>query len=123
MERLNKVSEVIIGCAIEVHRNLGPGLLESIYQRALLIELKNAGIATESEKVIDVLYKDEIIGQFRIDILVEKQIVIELKSVDRHDPVFDAQLLSYMKLGGYRLGLLINFNQKLLKEGVKRMIL
>ena len=123
MERLNKVSEVIIGCAIEVHRNLGPGLLESIYQRALLIELKNAGLATESEKVIDVLYKDEIIGQFRIDILVEKQIVIELKSVDRHDPVFDAQLLSYMKLGGYRLGLLINFNQKLLKEGVKRMIL
>lgn len=123
MERLNKISEVIIGCAIEVHRGPGPGLLESIYQRALLIELKNAGLVVEPEKIIDVHYKDEIIGQFRIDILVEKQIVIELKSVDRHDPVFDAQLLSYMKLGGYRLGLLINFNQKLLKEGIKRMIL
>ena len=123
MERLNKISEVIIGCAIEVHRNLGPGLLENMYKSALLIELKNAGLDAESEKVIDVLYKDEIIGQFRIDILVEQLIVLELKSVDRHDPVFDAQLLSYMKLGGYKLGLLINFNQKLLKEGIKRLIL
>lgn len=123
MDDLNKISEKIIGCAIEVHRNLGAGLLENIYQKALCIELKLAGLNVESEKAINVNYKDEMIGHFRIDIVVEDKIILELKSVERHGPVFEAQLLSYMKLGGFKPGLLINFNNKLLKDGIKRLIL
>ena len=123
MGDLNSISEVIIGCAIEVHRSLGPGLLESIYQKALCIELKLAGLNYENERVIDVEYKGEMIGQFRMDIVVEDLIVVELKSVERFDPVFEAQLLGYMRLGGFKLGLLINFNSKLLKDGIKRLIL
>ena len=123
MGDLNSISEVIIGCAIEVHRSLGPGLLESIYQKALCIELKLAGLNYENERVIDVEYKGEMIGQFRMDIVVEDLIVVELKSVERFDPVFEAQLLGYMRLGGFKLGLLINFNNKLLKDGIKRLIL
>jgi len=123
MEELNKITEKIIGCAIEVHRNLGPGLLESVYEKALAIELKDDGLKYERQKKLPVKYKNKSIGEFKIDILVENKIVLELKSVERHDPVFEAQLLSYMKLGNYKLGLLINFNTKLLKNGIKRMIL
>ena len=110
MRELNEITEKIIGCAIEVHRNLGPGLLESVYEKALAIEMANTGLKFERQKNLDVVYKNETIGEFKIDLLVENQIVLELKSVDRHDPIFEAQLLSYMKLGNYRLGLLINFN-------------
>jgi len=123
MEELNKITEKIIGCAIEVHRNLGPGLLESVYEKALAIELKDDGLKYVRQKKLPVKYKNKSIGEFKIDILVENKIVLELKSVERHDPVFEAQLLSYMKLGNYKLGLLINFNTKLLKNGIKRMIL
>jgi len=119
---LNKITEKIIGCAIEVHKRLGPGLLESIYEKALCIELKLAELKFEQQKSLQVLYKNESIGRFKIDILVANKIVIELKSVDRHDPIFKAQILSYMKLGNYPLGLLINFNSKLLKDGIKRFI-
>ena len=96
---------------------------ESVYEKALLIELKDAGFKYERQKKLPVKYKNKSIGEFKIDILVENQIVLELKSVERHDPVFEAQLLSYMKLGNYKLGLLINFNSKMLKDGIKRMIL
>lgn len=123
MDDINKLSEKIIKCAIEVHRNLGPGLLESVYQKAFCIELNMAGLIFENEKSIEIQYKDQVVGHFRLDILVENKIVVELKSVERYDPLFEAQVLSYMKLGGYRLGLLINFNNKLLKEGIKRLIL
>jgi len=123
MEELNKITEKIIGCAIEVHRNLGPGLLESVYEKALAIELKDDGLKYVRQKKLPVKYKNKSIGEFKIDILVENKIVLELKSVERHDPVFEAQLLSYMKLGNYKLGLLINFNTKLLKNGIKKMIL
>ena len=123
MEELNKITEKIIGCAIEVHRNLGPGLLESVYEKALAIELNSSGLKYVRQKKMPIKYKNKSIGEFKIDILVENKIVLELKSVERHDPVFEAQLLSYMKLGNYKLGLLINFNKKLLKEGIKRIIL
>jgi len=123
MEELNKITEKIIGCAIEVHRNLGPGLLESVYEKALAIELNSSGLKYVRQKKLPIKYKNKSIGEFKIDILVENKIVLELKSVERHDPVFEAQLLSYMKLGNYKLGLLINFNKKLLKEGIKRIIL
>jgi GxxExxY protein len=122
-EEINKITEKIIGCAIEVHKNLGPGLLESVYEKSLFIELEQRGIKAERQKIQIVEYKKRLVGEFRIDILVEDCVVLELKSVERFDPVFEAQILSYMKLGGYKIGLLINFNSKLLIEGIKRYIL
>jgi GxxExxY protein len=121
-EKINKLSERVIGCAIEVHRRLGPGLLESVYEKALCIELKREGIAFEKQKTLHVTYREKPVGIFRVDVLVEETIVLELKSVERHDPVFEATILSYLKLGNYRLGLLINFNSKLLKNGIKRFV-
>jgi len=123
LKELNKLSQKIIGCAIEVHRRLGPGLLESIYEKALCIELAFAGLKFERQKILSIKYREKPLGEFKIDILVEGTIVLELKAVDRYDPVFKAQLLSYMKLGNYKLGLLINFNRNLLTDGVKRVIL
>ena len=123
IDDLNELTKKIIGCAIEEHRQLGPGLLESIYEKALCIEFSFVGLKFENQKSIVVQYKNKRIGEFRIDILVENSIVLELKSVERFDPVFEAQLLSYMKLGNYKLGLLINFNSHLLKDGIKRLIL
>jgi GxxExxY protein len=120
---LNKITEKIIGCGIEVHRELGAGLLESIYESALCIELKNHGLKYERQKTIPVEYKGCKIGEFRIDLLVENSVVVELKSVERFDPVFEAQILSYMKLGNYKIGLLMNFNSRLLKDGIKRYII
>ena len=119
----NELTERIIGCAIEVHRNLGPGLLESIYEKALCHELSQQGIQFESQKTIPVTYKSISLGEFRLDLLVENSIIVELKAVERNDPVFKAQLLSYLKLTGIRLGLLINFNVPLLKDGISRVIL
>ena len=123
LEKINELTQKIIGCAIEVHRRLGPGLLESIYEKALCIELKHNGIKYERQKIINVDYRNQSLGIYKIDILVENKVVVELKSVDRHDPVFDAQLLSYMKLGNYKVGLLINFNKELVKNGISRKIL
>jgi len=120
---LETITEKIIGCAIEVHRELGPGLLESIYESALSIELRQQGIRFERQVPLQVSYKGERIGEYRMDILVEDSAVIELKSAERHDPVFEAQLLSYMKMGGYRVGLLINFNSVMLAKGIKRFVL
>ena len=119
---LNKITEKIIGCGIEVHRELGAGLLESIYESALCIELKIRGLKYERQKALPVKYKGNNIGEFRIDLLVENSVVVELKSVERYDPVFEAQILSYMKLGKYKIGLLMNFNSRLLKDGIKRYI-
>jgi len=123
LEEINKLTKKIIGCAIEVHRRLGPGLLESIYEKALCIELEHNGFNYERQKTINVTYRNKPQGNYKIDILVENKVVLELKSVDRHDPVFEAQLLSYMKLGNYKIGLLINFNKDLVKNGISRKIL
>ena len=113
------ITEKIIGCAISVHKQLGPGLLESIYESALNIELNKSGLELERQKRIDVRYDGIIIGEHRLDLLVENKVVVELKSVERFDSVFQAQLLSYLKLGGYPIGLLINFNSRMLKNGIK----
>jgi len=115
------ITEKIIGCAINVHKQLGPGLLESIYESALNIELNKSGLELERQKRVDVRYDGIIIGEHRLDLLVENKVVVELKSVERFDPIFQAQLLSYLKLGGYPVGLLINFNSRMLKNGIKRM--
>jgi GxxExxY protein len=120
--RYDDITRTVIGCAIEVHRNLGPGLLESVYEDALAIELRGEGIAFDRQKSVPVIYKGSRIGDFRIDFVVADCVVVEIKSVERDDPVFAAQVLSYLRLGGYHLGLLINFNTRLHKDGIKRYV-
>ena len=123
MEKLNKITEKIIGCAIEVHKNLGPGLLESIYEKALCFELDENNIKYKSQVLIPVNYKGHPLGEYRLDLLVEDAIIVELKAVEKMGPVFDAQILSYLRLTGKKLGLLINFNTPILIKGIKRIIL
>lgn len=119
----NKLTEKIIGAAIEVHRTLGPGLLESAYQECLLFELKSRGLKVEKEKSLPIIYKDiKLDHGYRIDLLVENKIVLELKTVEALTDVHTAQILTYLKLGNYPIGLLINFHTKLLKNGLKRYI-
>ena len=118
------LTEKVIGCAIEVHRILGPGLLESAYQRCLTIELHNQGLQFETEVSMPVKYKNEILDcGYRADILVEKSLILELKAVETILPIHQAQLLTYMKLSGILIGLLINFYQPRLIDGLKRFIL
>ena len=119
----NQISQIIIGCAIEVHRQLGPGLLESAYQRCLMYELKNEGLEVKSELTLPIIYRDiKLDYGYRIDLLVENKVVVELKTVEFLNNVHKAQTLTYLKLGGYKLGLLMNFNVKLLKDGIKRIV-
>ena len=123
MDNLNRLSEKIIGCAIEVHRALGPGLLESVYEECLCHELKLQSLSFECQKPLPVSYKGVVLDSgYRLDIVVENQVVVELKTVEILLPVHEAQLLTYLKLTGIRLGLLINFNVPVLKDGIKRMI-
>jgi GxxExxY protein len=119
----NAVTERVIGCAIEVHKVLGPGLLESIYEGALCVELSRRGLSYSRQAPVPVTYKGEPIADFRLDLVVEDRVVVEIKAVERLDPVFDAQLLSYLRLTGRHVGLLINFNSRLLKQGLKRLVL
>ena len=116
---INEISSKIIGCAIEVHKHLGPGLLESAYQECLYYELKNAGLEVKKEVALPVVYKEIKLNHgYRIDLLVENQIVLELKTVDALIDVHEAQILTYMKLGNYKLGLLLNFQVKMMKDGL-----
>jgi GxxExxY protein len=112
----------IIGCAIEVHRMLGPGLLESAYEEALCVELEEAGLAYQRQLPVPIKYKGRTLGEYRLDLLVEDAVVVEVKSTERDDPVFMSQLLTYIRLTGKRVGLLINFNRRLLKNGITRMV-
>jgi GxxExxY protein len=123
LDPINRLTEQIIGCAIEVHKHLGPGLLESTYELALCIELEEAGLKYKRQLSFPVIYKTRKIGDYRLDLIVEDQFIIEIKSVERLDPVFEAQLLTYLKVAGKQVGLLINFNSRLLKDGIKRMVL
>ena len=113
----------IVACAIEVHKRLGPGLLERLYTEAMVIEMGLDGLKVEKNVRIPVEYRGRPIGEYIIDLLVEDMVILELKSVERHDPIFEAQILSYMKLTGKRVGLLINFNSKMVKDGIKRFVL
>jgi len=119
----NAVTAKIIESAISVHRELGPGLLESVYQRCLAIELKARGLEAQSEVAVPVYYKGCLIGEdsLRLDLLVNGQIVVELKSVAQIQPVHAKQLLTYLRLSKKPLGLLINFNEVLLKNGITRI--
>jgi GxxExxY protein len=119
----NEISNKIIGHAIEVHRLLGPGLLESAYRQWLFHELTKDGFFVEKEKPMPLIYKDIKLDQgYRMDLLVENKVVIEIKTVEDFTDVHFAQLLTYLKLGNYKLGLLINFHVSLLKNGIKRII-
>ena len=122
-EDLEAISYAVIGLAIEVHRQLGPGLLESAYQECLYFEIKNAGLVVEKEIALPIIYKNlKLEHGYRIDLLVENKLVIELKTVENFTPVHFAQILTYLKLGKYPLGLLINYNSKILRNNIKRFI-
>jgi GxxExxY protein len=118
---INQITEKIIGCAIEVHKELGPGLLESAYEECLFYELQRAGLYAERQVPVPVIYKDiKLNCGYRMDILVEKKVIIELKTVDTIIPVHEAQILTHMKFAKKEIGLLINFNVTLLKSGIRR---
>ena len=120
----DELSNRVIGCAIEVHRHLGPGLLESAYEQCLAHELSRNGIAFQLQLALPVQYKDVRLDcGYRIDILVENQLIVELKSVEEIKGIHEAQLLTYMKLAGVKIGLLMNFNVTKLKDGIKRFVL
>ena len=119
----NEISKIIIGKAIEVHKALGPGLLESAYQECLFYELKERGLNVKKEVSMPIEYKEVKLDHgYRMDLLIEEKVVVELKTVDELHEVHTAQILTYLKLGNYKLGLLINFNTKLLKHGIKRYV-
>ncbi|MGO8944290.1 MAG: GxxExxY protein [Syntrophobacteraceae bacterium] len=120
----NNITEQIIGAAIDVHRVLGPGLMESVYEECLSRELALRSIGVERQLPLPVEYKGVRLDcGYRLDLLVEKSVVVEIKSVSSIEPIHEAQLLTYLKLGGWKLGLLINFNVPALKDGIRRRIL
>lgn len=119
----NEIAQIVIGAAIDVHRELGPGLLESAYQECLIYELKDRQLEIEREVHMPIVYRQiKLDHGYRMDIVVEKKVVLELKTVEFLTDVHKAQLLTYLKLGNYKLGLIINFNQTLLKNGIKRIV-
>ena len=119
----SKLTEKIIGLAMKVHSNLGPGLLESAYKECLFYEIQKVGFHVEKEKALPLIYEEvKLDVGYRIDILVENQLVLEIKSVDALNDLHLAQVLTYLKVGNYKLGLLINFNVLRLKDGIKRVI-
>jgi len=118
----NEISDKIIGCAIQVHKALGPGLLESAYLECLFYELQLAGLKVEKQKPLPLIYKEiKLDAGYRLDLLVEDKVVIELKSVDAINDIHIAQVLTYLKLSGCKLGLLMNFNVLRLVDGLKRL--
>ncbi|MCU0339722.1 MAG: GxxExxY protein [Spirosomaceae bacterium] len=121
---LNSLSQLILKQAFEIHTALGPGLLESAYKECLLYRLEKNGLFVEKEKPIPLVFEEVKLDQgYRLDLLVENKIVVELKSVEALNDLHVAQTLTYLRLGGYKLGLLLNFNVKSLKDGIKRLIL
>jgi len=122
LAHINKITERIIGCAIEVHRVLRCGLFETVYRSALAIEFDAAGLAYTSEVSVPALYKGRRLGSYRLDFIVEDSVVVEVKSVERMNAIFETQVITYLGLTNKRVGLLINFNSRLLKDGVQRII-
>ncbi|MGO9865215.1 MAG: GxxExxY protein [Terriglobales bacterium] len=122
-DRLDQISRRIIGAAIEVHRHLGPGLLESAYQSCLAFELKQLGLKLEEQKPLAVVYKQVRLDcGYRLDLVVEDEIIVEIKAVEKLLPIHEAQLLSYLRLAKKRVGLLMNFHVPVLKNGLKRIV-
>jgi GxxExxY protein len=122
-EHLNKLSRQVIGAAIEVHKILGPGLLESAYEECLAHELRLRGLSVERQKSLPLVYKDKPLDcGYRLDLVVENAIILELKSCDAIEPIHKAQMLTYLKLSGLSLGLLLNFNVPVMREGIVRLV-
>ena len=120
---LDAIANGVIGSALEVHRHLGPGFLESVYEDAVAAELNLRGIEFERQKSIPVFYKGCPVGEHRVDLLVGNNLIVELKAVEKFLPIHKAQLISYLRAAGLPLGLLINFNEKWLKNGIQRIVL
>ena len=119
----NEISEKIIGCAIEVHKTLGPGLLESAYEECLFYEIFHLGLKVEKQKPLPLIYKEiKLEVGYRLDLLVENKVIIEIKSVVALNDIHSAQVLTYLKISGCKLGLLINFNVLKVKDGIKRLV-
>jgi len=119
----NAITERIIKCAIEVHRALGPGLLENVYEEAMDVECALDGMDVQRQIKVPVLYRGKTIGEYKPDMLINNLVIVEIKSVERFDPVFEAQILTYLRITSKRVGLLINFNSRLVKDGIKRYVL
>jgi GxxExxY protein len=120
---INQITETVIGAAIEVHKALGPGLLESAYEACLGFEISERGLNVETQVPLPVIYKDITLDcGYRLDFLVEDQVIVELKAVEALNDIHRAQLLSYLKISGFQVGLLINFNVKILKNGLVRLV-
>jgi GxxExxY protein len=117
------ITDRIIACAIAVHRELGPGLLESAYEAALRLELEAAGLRYRTQVPVPLVYRGRAIGEYRLDLLVEDTVVVEVKTATRFEPVFDAQVLTYLRLTGKHVGLLVNFYSRTMKDGIKRYVL
>jgi GxxExxY protein len=122
-QRLNTITENIIGAGIKVHRALGPGLLESAYEACLAFELAKRGLRVVAQKPLPLVYEEvKLECGYRIDLLVEDSVIVEIKSVDAVAPIHEAQIMSYLKLSGCKVGLLINFNVTVLKDGIRRFV-
>ena len=122
-EKLNKITETIIGAVINVHRALGPGLLESAYEACMVYELAQAGLKVEQQKPLPIVYRGvKLECGYRMDLMIDNEIIVEIKSIEKLLPIHQAQLLSYLKLSNCRVGLLINFNIKVLKNGIQRVV-
>jgi len=122
LEPINRVTERIIGCAIEVHRVLRCGLIESVYQSALAIEFESAGLQFKREVELPAVYKGRLLGRYFVDFIVEDLVIVEIKSVEKMHPTFETQIINYIRLAGKRVGLLINFNSRLVRDGIQRFI-
>jgi len=119
---VDDAARAVIGAAIEVHKHLGPGLIESVYEHALMVEMDRRGLRYEQQKTCSVIYKGTRVGELRMDLIIENSVVVELKCVDALAEIHFAQLLSYLKASGVPLGLLMNFNTRQLKHGIRRII-
>ena len=122
LAKLNELSGQVIGAAIAVHKELGPGYAEALYERAMAIELRHRNIPFNEQVTIQVGYRGEMVGEGRIDLLVQNDLIVELKAIDTLAPIHTAQVVSYLKATGKNLGLLINFNTPRLRDGIKRVI-
>lgn len=121
--QLDDLARVVVDAAIEVHRELGPGFVESVYEEALAVELRMRAIGFERQRSVSVSYKGHPVGEGRVDLLVGRALIVELKAVEKLLPVHKAQVISYLKASGSTLALLINFNERLLKDGIQRVVL
>jgi len=122
-EKLNKITKTIIGVAVNIHRALGPGLLESAYEACMVYDLAHAGLEVEQQKPLPIVYRGvKLECGYRLDLIIESEVIVEIKSIEKLLPIHKAQLLSYLKLSGCKLGLLINFNVQILKNGIQRIV-